>query len=148
MWAVSPACRLPPFGLNLSAQAEALDQRPVLVDVRPLHVFEQAAAPPDHPQEATTGVVVFLVDLEVLGELVDALRQQGDLNVGGTGVRVVPAEVFDDLLLVVPGEDHPVEAITRGSRSPCRPRPGPGCAGRLPSSGGPGRRGSRNAPRP
>ena len=59
-------------------------------------VVQQAAALADHLEEAAAGVVVLLVDLEVLGELSDALGEDGDLDLRGTGIRLVRAVGFDD----------------------------------------------------
>src|SRR5699024_2984826 len=65
-----------------AAQAEALDQRPVALDVGLLEVAQQALALADEQQQTTTGVVVVLVLARVLGELLDAVRQQRDLHLG------------------------------------------------------------------
>jgi len=48
-------------------------------------------------EQATSGVVVLLVGLEVLGELTDALGEERDLHLGRTGVAVVGAVFLDDL---------------------------------------------------
>jgi len=42
-------------------------------------------------------VVVVLVGAQVLGQLVDAGGQNGNLNLGGTGVAFVGSVVQDDL---------------------------------------------------
>jgi hypothetical protein len=44
-------------------------------------------------------VVVVLVLLQVLGELRDAVREQRDLDLGGTGVALGQGVLADDLLL-------------------------------------------------
>ena len=47
-----------------------------------------------------------LVRPEVLGQVVDPLRQHRDLDLGRTGVRLVLAELPDVYLLFFLGEGH------------------------------------------
>src|SRR5258708_2402357 len=74
---------------RLIPQPEVLDDLTVAVDVRPLHVVQQTAAVPDHLQQPAAAMMVFLVSPEVLGEVVDPLGEQGDLDSRGAGVRLV-----------------------------------------------------------
>src|SRR5579875_1494018 len=60
---------------NLAADAETLDQAAVARLVMILDVVEERAAVRNELQKATPRVVVLLVCLEVLGQVVDALRQ-------------------------------------------------------------------------
>ena len=53
----------------------------------------------DQPQQAATGVVILLVRLEVLGEVVDALGHQRDLDLGRPCIAFVGRELRDDRLL-------------------------------------------------
>src|SRR5215211_7185363 len=84
-----------------AAQAEAFDERPVAGDIVVLEVAEQPAAAADHLQQAAARVVVVLVNLEMLGELVDARGQQGHLDLGRAGVAFLGRVLGDDLGLVV-----------------------------------------------
>src|SRR5690606_35509175 len=84
---------------NSAAQAEALDQRAVALDVGLLQVTEQALALADEQQQATTAVVVVLVLTGVLGQLLDPSGQQRDLDLGGTGVALGRGVLLDDFLL-------------------------------------------------
>ena len=77
--------------LDVVADTELLDELAVLLDVALLDVLQHTAALTDEHHEAATGVVVLLVRLQVLGEVADALREDGDLNLGGTGVLIVLA---------------------------------------------------------
>src|SRR5688500_6037868 len=81
--------------LRLSAQAEFADDLPVPLDVVLLDVVEEATATTDELHQAPTGVMVALVHLEMLGEVVDALREDGDLHLGRAGVRVVEPVLGD-----------------------------------------------------
>ena len=54
-------------------QTEALDQGTVTLDVNFLQVSQQTLALAYQEQQTTTGVVIVLVILEVLGQILDAL---------------------------------------------------------------------------
>src|SRR5205814_531032 len=56
-----------------AAQAEASNQGPVALDVVVADVVEQPATTADQHEQTPTAVMVLLVDLQVVGELVDAL---------------------------------------------------------------------------
>ena len=58
-----------------------------------------------HLVHAQTAVVVVGMDLEVSGELLDALGEDSDLNLGRTGVAFVGLVCFDNCGLLVFG-DH------------------------------------------
>src|SRR5438270_1475799 len=119
-----------PSWIRLSAaQAEAGDQRPITLHVVVADVVEQAATTADEHQESPTTVVVLLVDLQVVGELVDALRQQRDLHLRRPGVGVVDFVLADRRGFVRHAERSlrngrecaPTRAETRRDRS-SRPR--------------------------
>lgn len=65
-----------------------------------------AAALTDQDEQTTTGVVVVLVRLEVLGQVGDPTGEHGDLDLGGAGVALLLAELADDLLLRSGVERH------------------------------------------
>src|SRR5579862_2098545 len=74
-----------------ASDAEASDERPVALDVSISQVGPEPLLLPDELHEASSGVMVVLVLLQVLREVGDALLEQGDLNLGGAGVgRVDP----------------------------------------------------------
>lgn len=61
-----------------------------------LEVLKQTSAAADHLQEPLAGIKIFLVSLQVRGELRDALREERNLNLGGAGIGVVQAELLND----------------------------------------------------
>src|SRR5665648_27521 len=69
-----------------ATQTEPFDQGAVAVDVDLLQVAEKATPLADQEEQTTTRVVVVLVLLEVLGEVLDALREHRDLDLRGAGV--------------------------------------------------------------
>src|SRR3954467_15540441 len=92
--------------LRLAAQAELLDQGAVALEILALQVVQEAAAPSDELEQAATRVVVVLVRAEVLGQLVDALGQHRDLDLGRAGVRLVLPELLNVIELLFLGEGH------------------------------------------
>ena len=78
----------PPWNILLT-DTQLGDQSTVTVDVLVCQIVQHLAALTDHHQQTTTGVVVMLVGTQVLGQLVDASGQDGDLNFGGAGVAFV-----------------------------------------------------------
>ena len=91
----------PAHMIRLLTQTQLCDEGAVTLDILLLQVFEQAAALTDHLVQAAAGVVVLLVDLQVFGELVDALGEDSHLDFGRTGVGGVGAVVFDDRGLLI-----------------------------------------------
>ena len=55
--------------------------------------------------------MVLLVCFEVIGEVGDPLAQNGDLDFGGTRVRVVVAELTDQLGLSIGGQCNALLAL-------------------------------------
>ena len=81
---------------QLLAQAKLGAYLAVALDVGLFKIVLKAAAAADHLEQATAGMVVVLVLLEVLVQVVDALSQQSDLYLGGTGVALVNRVLGDD----------------------------------------------------
>ncbi len=65
---------------RVAAKAEATDNFPVALDVVVADVVEKSAAASDQFEETPPGVMVALVNLEMLGEMDDAFAQDGDLH--------------------------------------------------------------------
>src|SRR6478736_5861449 len=82
-------------GVRLAPQTQLGDDRPVALDVVLLDVVEQPATTTHQHQEPSPAVMVLLVDLQVLGEVVDAVGEQCDLHLGRTGVGLVQSMLSD-----------------------------------------------------
>src|SRR5256885_10767861 len=67
----------------------------VPIGVLAVEVIQQAPALPDHHEQPTSGAVVFDVFLQVLGQMVDALCQQGNLNIRRPRVAFVSSKFFN-----------------------------------------------------
>lgn len=92
--------------LNIVADAELSDELTVLVDVVLLDVGEETTTLTDEHEQAAAGVEVLLVRLHVLGELLDAVGEDSDLDLGVTGVLGVLAELGGELRLALLGNRH------------------------------------------
>src|SRR5437879_13052544 len=71
------------------AETELVDELPIALQVHALQVLQQAAALADHFQQAALPVVVLGVRPEVIGEAVDPLGEQRDLDRGRARVPVM-----------------------------------------------------------
>src|SRR5205814_10613191 len=74
--------------------------------VLPLDVIEQGTARCDHLQKAPARLVVLHVGLEVPGEVIDAFRQDRDLNLGRAGVAGLVGIRLDDFRFAFGGNRH------------------------------------------
>src|SRR5690242_1653641 len=86
-------------------------------------VLEQPSALADEHEQAAPRVVVLLVGLEVVGQAVDPLREERDLNLGRSGVALVHLELLDQALLLVRRQSH--TGILPGVPPPIATSPGP-----------------------
>jgi hypothetical protein len=84
-----------PGFLALLADSEFADNVAVAVRIVRFQVIQQAAALAYEHQEATARCMVLLMSFEVLGQFANPLTQNRDLDFGGTGVRIVGAEAFN-----------------------------------------------------
>ena len=70
-------------------------------------IFHMRLAVGHHGEETATRVIVLRVRFKVLGKFLDTLRQYGNLHFRRAGVRVVPTDFLDELLLFGLG-NHPI----------------------------------------
>jgi len=60
-----------------------------------MEIIQETAALADHHEQAAAGTMVFLIVLEVLGQVIDALGQQRNLHIGRTGIPLVQLEILN-----------------------------------------------------
>ncbi len=96
----------PPLKTRLLAQAQFFDERAVTLDVLALQVVEQVATLADELEQATAGVEVLLVLLEVTGQSFNAGGEKGHLNFRGAGVAFVFGVSFDNGLFLSGVHNH------------------------------------------
>lgn len=84
---------------RLLSDSELFDYCAITLDILLLEIAQQISSVTYHLEKTTTAVVILRVDLEVLGERVDAVRENRDLYLGRAGVVLVDAVFSNDLLL-------------------------------------------------
>jgi len=94
-------------------ESEVGDELTIPLDVRLLQILEKAATPSDHLEKATTTVVVLPVYVEVGSEVVDASREDRDLDGSASTVFVVELVLLNDVFF----DDRHVGAGLRESQS-------------------------------
>src|SRR5207244_10658091 len=90
----------------LTPQAQVGYDLAVALQVRAFEVAEQPPALADHHQQPAARVVVLAVRAQVLGQVVDALGEQRNLDLGGAGIPILATELADQLLLLLLGQRH------------------------------------------
>src|SRR5436305_2816862 len=79
------------------------EQRLVTRLVLLLQVVEKGAARRHELQKATAGVIVLHVGLEMVGEGIDAFRQDRNLDLGGAGIAGLGGTRLDDFRFALRG---------------------------------------------
>ena len=65
---------------SLVSETKVRDDLAITFEVSPLEVVEQATASSDHFQQALPAVMILGVSTEVIGEVVDILGENGNLD--------------------------------------------------------------------
>ena len=74
---------------RLFAEPQPSDRRSISLGILLVHVGEQPAALADHLQQPAAAVMIVLIAAQVIGQLVDPLGQNRNLDLGRAGVPVV-----------------------------------------------------------
>jgi hypothetical protein len=86
---------------SLSAESQRFDDGPVALNVVVFNVVEQTSPTADQHEQSAAGVVVLGVDLQMLGEILDAMGQQTDLYLRATGVAVMQLILFNQYFFIL-----------------------------------------------
>jgi hypothetical protein len=78
-------------------QPELGDQRPVALDILTLEIAQEPAPLAHQLEQPTARVLIVLVVFEMVGEVIDSFREDGDLDFRRPGVLLAPTVVSDDL---------------------------------------------------
>src|SRR5581483_4886685 len=110
---------------RLTAQAETRDDVLVARVVLLLEIVEQAATLPDHDQQSAARMEILLVALKMLGQILDALAQDRDLDFRRAGVLLALGVFLDNFRFPLCGNRHRVllSRIRGSSHAPERARP-------------------------
>lgn len=79
----------------LLAQSQFGDNGAVPLNIGFHQIVEQVTTMADHFQKAASGMMILLMDLQVLGEVSNSLGENGDLYLGRTSVLLVQSVCFD-----------------------------------------------------
>lgn len=102
-WRLTTRPSLPVFGdvldCVLPTQTQLGNDLAISLDVATSDVVEKATTSSDHHQKSAATVMVVRMLLQVLGQMVDAFREQRDLYLGGTRIGSVRPMLCDRLVL-------------------------------------------------
>jgi len=97
---------------SLPAQTKAPEHCLIALGALLVQVREQPPPLSDHAEQAVAALVVITRRAEILGQVLDALGEECDLDFGGTAVLVVAAVGRDDLALIRGrGGRHPLSFL-------------------------------------
>ena len=85
------------LGRTLLADAEGFDDLDVFVAILGGEIGQEAMALADEAKKGAAGVGVLAVLLEMLGQILDPLGQDGDLDGAGAGVGGALPELLDEV---------------------------------------------------
>src|SRR5882757_1826575 len=94
------------YSLISTTNVVLFEQRLVAHLVLPLDVIEQRTASGDHFQKTPARMIVLHVGFEVPGEVIDAFRQDRNLNLGRAGVAGLVGIRLDDFRFAFGGNRH------------------------------------------
>jgi hypothetical protein len=81
-------------------QSQVADELTVPRDIGLLQILEETAPLADHLEQAAAAVVILHVSIEVSPKVVDASREEGDLDRGAATIVLVELILLDDVVLV------------------------------------------------
>ena len=84
----------------LAAEFQAFKHLLVLLEVMSLDIVEKLAPAAGHGDQSTTAVKILAMRPQVVGKVIDPLREQGNLDFRRTGVGVVRLEVSDNACFI------------------------------------------------
>lgn len=84
--------------LFLLSDAQRRNDGTIALDIRLFEIVEQASSLTDHHKQTSAGMMVFGVDFEVLGELLNSAGEQRYLHFGRARVALFASVLCDDFL--------------------------------------------------
>jgi hypothetical protein len=91
---------------RLAAQSQPLDNRVVSFDILAFQIIEQLPSLSDQFEQPSSGMVILLVRLEMIGEIADSFTEKSNLNLGRSGIRRMHPEIVDYFFLLLWGHYH------------------------------------------
>ena len=93
-------CCLKLVTFRLLTQTKSLDKCTVTIDVLVVEILQELTTATYHLGQCTSGAEVLVVLLQVLGEVLNTIGEQGYLTLNRTGVLSVLAVLAEDLSLL------------------------------------------------
>ncbi len=84
--------------MKLLSDSELRDDGSVALDVNFFKVVEQTTTLTYHLEQTAARMTILLMGLEMLGEVIDALSEECDLNLWGTRIALVESILIDDFI--------------------------------------------------
>jgi hypothetical protein len=77
---------------KLFPEPQGTDDFPIALDILALQIVQQSPSLPNQFQQASSGMMVLAVDLEMLVQMADPLGEKGNLNLWGSCVCLMELE--------------------------------------------------------
>ena len=90
----------------LLAKTEFLNDALIAVKIRSSQIIQQPSPLSDQFQESAAGMVILLMDLEMISEIVDPVAENGYLNFRRAGVILMKLETMDNVFFCISLQNH------------------------------------------
>ena len=90
----------------LLPDAQPFDQTSISLVIGLLEIIEEPPPLPYQHEKPPAGVVILDMDLEMLREVIDALTEQGDLNLRGARIGLMESELLNQLFPRLLSDPH------------------------------------------
>jgi hypothetical protein len=110
--------KLPFEVVRLFTKIQFFDDGAIAIDVCAFQIIEQRTALSYHGDQGTLGTEIFLVGFQMLCQVVDTVRKEGNLSFGGTGIGSALAILFEKGLFNLRSQIHNVYFINDTMAAP------------------------------
>jgi hypothetical protein len=105
---------------TLATQSEPFDKRGVARKILSAQVIQQASALSHHLQQSPTRMVILPMNLQMLRQIADPFAQDRYLDLRGTRILLMAAEVLDNRSLSLRREWLALQLLSLSFRLPAR----------------------------
>jgi hypothetical protein len=105
----------------LATNPQSLDELPVSLHILTFQIVEKLPSAADHSKKTVPGVVILLVEGQVLAEGINPRTQKGNLDLWRAGILVVSMKFFDPLLFLSQLPCHTSTPLSSASDVTIRP---------------------------
>ena len=90
----------------LLSEAQLINHHPITIDLVLFEVVQKPSPLSHQFEQASPGVMIPFVGLEMFGQISDPLAEQGDLNLWRSRVLLVAFKLLDDVFLFLLNQCH------------------------------------------